>query len=74
MNPPVNIDIILFFLFIAGFIVFIASCYGIGKAEADGDESTKTFAIYALSSSIVEMIVVWLIKFGLKTPGYLFQK
>jgi hypothetical protein len=68
----VSTDILLFVAFIAAFVVFIASSFGIGKAEDDKDETAKDFAIRGLTGSILGMTGLWAFKNRIRTPKFDF--
>lgn len=68
MSYAPSTDIILLGLFGAAFIVFIASSFGIGKSENDGDETAKSYAISGLAASVVSMTGIWLFKHGISIP------
>jgi hypothetical protein len=57
-------------LFLAAFLVYILSSYGIGKVESNDDKSLKDLAIIGLGVSSALMFVVWLFNWGIQTPYY----
>lgn len=65
-----NKELITSLIFIASFFVFTLSSYGVGKATADGDEPTKTFAQLMATSSLVGMGVSWIMTWGFITPTF----
>lgn len=66
-----NKEIISAIVFLAFFIIFILSSYGIGKAESDNDETTKNLGVNGLILSTVSMIVLWTMNWGITTPNYI---
>lgn len=65
-----NKEIISAILFIASFLVYILSSYGVGKAESDNDKPLKDFAIAGLVISMVSMATIWVFNWGIQTPDY----
>lgn len=64
----VNKEVLTGVSFVIGFVIFIMSSYGVGKAESDDDKPLKDFATASLFISIAGMITVWFIQYGFLTP------
>jgi hypothetical protein len=62
-------DIILPIIFIASFVVYIGSAFGIGDATRKEDEPLKIFARNSATLSLAGMLISWIFLWGFQTPG-----